>query len=158
MSHKQTLMNGYQNDFQIFHGNQKQDHIFHNKPLRHYFLKIYSQIISVISAYKDPVENQHMEKIIDKFVTGFFVVILGILWYCSSKYQINPNQYTIVIYDVYGNQTKIEGIRTSFSTYQVANSYISEYQNRFVNHNFSMATQMPEIKNRLLVIFKNIQR
>jgi hypothetical protein len=158
MSHRQTLMSDYQNGFQIFHGIQKQDHIFHNKPLRHYFLKIYSQTFSAISAYKDPVENHHMKKIIDKFVTGFFVAVLRILWYCSSKYQITPNQYTIVIYDVYGNQTKIDRIRTSFSTYQVANSYILEYQNRFVNHNFSMATQMPEIKNRLLVIFKNIQR
>ena len=151
-------MNDYQNAFQIFHVTQKQDHIFHNKPWIHCFLRIYSQIFSVISAYKDPVENQRMKKIIDKFVTGFFVVVLGILWYCSSKYQITPNQYTIIIYDIYGNQTKIDGIRTSFSTYQVANNYISEYQNRFVNHNFSMATQMPEIKNRLLVIFKNIQR
>ena len=86
------------------------------------------------------------------------MAVLGILWYCSSKYQITPNQYTIVIYDVYGNQIKIDEIRTSFSTYQVAISYISEYQKRFVNYNFSMATQMPEIKNRLLVIFRNIQR
>ena len=124
----------------------------------HCFLKVFPQSISVISAYKDPVENQHMKKIIDKCVTGFFVVILGILWYCSSKYQVKPNQYTIVIYDVYGNLIKIDEIRTSFNTYQVANSYILEYQNRFVNYNFSMATEMPEIKSRLLGIFKNIQR
>lgn len=72
-------MSGNQNDFQIFHEIQKQDHIFHSKPLPHYFLKAFSQSISVISAYKDPVENHHMKKIIDKFVTGFFVVTWGIL-------------------------------------------------------------------------------
>jgi len=85
----------------------------------------------VIIAYKDPVENQQLKKIIDKFVTEFFVVTLGILWHYSSKYQVKPNQYTILIYDVFGNQIKIDGIRTSFSTYRVTNSYISEYQNRF---------------------------
>ena len=95
----------------------------------------------------------------DKFVTGFFVVILGILWYYSSKYQVKPNQYTILIYDVFGNQIKIDEIRTSFSTYRVTKSYISEYQNRFPHYDFSMATEMPEIKRKtLLRIFKKVQR
>jgi hypothetical protein len=100
-----------------------------------------------------------MKKITDKFVTGFFVVTLGILWYFSSKYQVKPNQYTILIYDVFGNQVKIDEIRTSFSTYRVANSYISEYQNRFPHYDFSMASEMPEIKRKtLLQIFKKVQR
>jgi hypothetical protein len=100
-----------------------------------------------------------MKKIMDKFVTGFFVVTLGILWYCSSKYQVKPNQYTILIYDVFGNQIKIDEIRTSFSTYRVTKSYISEYQNRFPHYDFSMATEMPEIRRKtLLRIFKKVQR
>jgi len=90
-----------------------------------------------------------MKKIIDKFVTGFFVVTQGILWYCSSKYHVKPNQHTIISYDVFDNQIKIDGIRTSFSTYQVANNYISEYQNRFPHYNFSMAAEMPEIKRKM---------
>ncbi len=111
----------------------------------------------VISAYKDPVENQHMKKIMDKLVTGFFVMVLGILWYCSLKYNVKPNQYKIIIYDIFGNQIKIDGIRTSFSTYQVANSYISEYQNRFSHYDFSIASEIPEIKRKgLLRIFKEI--
>ena len=89
-----------------------------------------------------------MKKIIDKLVTGFFVVILGIVWYCSSKYQVKPNQYTISIYDVFGKQIKIDEIRTSFSTYKVTNSYILEYQNRFPHYNFSMTEEMPEIKRK----------
>jgi len=115
-------------------------------------LKAFSQSISAISAYKDPVENHNMKKIIDKFVTGFFVVILGIAWYCSSKQHVRPNQYTIIIYDIYGNQLKIDEIRTNFNTYQVANNYITEYQNRFPHYDFSMATEMPEIKRKILFI------
>jgi len=41
--------------------------------LPHCFSKTFPQSISVISAYKDPVESHHMKKIIDKFVTVFFV-------------------------------------------------------------------------------------
>ena len=100
-----------------------------------------------------------MKKITDKFVTGFFVVTLGILWYFSSKYQVKPNHYTILIYDVFGNQMKIDEIRTSFNTYRVTKSYILEYQNRFPHYDFSMATEMQEIRRKtLLRIFKKVQR
>ena len=106
---------------------------------------------SVISAYKDPVENHHMKKILDKIVTGFFVVILGALWYCSSKYQVKPNHYSIVIYDVFGKQVEIDEIRTNFKTQKVAQSYISEYQKRFPHYGFSMAIEMPQIKRNLIL-------
>ena len=100
-----------------------------------------------------------MKKIIDKLVTGFFVVILGIVWYCSSKYQVKPNQYTISIYDVFGKEITINEIRTSFNTYKVTNSYILEYQKRFPHYNFSMTEEMPKIKRKEpLRIFKKIYR
>ena len=115
-------------------------------------------MVFIIIAYKDPVENQRMGKILDRFVTGFFVVTLGILWYCSSKHQVRQEQYRIIIYDVFGKQVKIDGVRISFSTYRVATNYISEYQDRFPHYDFSMATEISEIKRRpLLRIFKKNQ-
>ena len=93
-----------------------------------------------------------MKKIIDKFVTGFFVVILAIIGYCSSKQHVRPDKYTIIIYDVFGNQLKIDGIRTNFNTYQVANNYIAEYQNRFPHYDFSMATEIPKIRIKISFI------
>jgi len=112
----------------------------------------------MIIAYKDPVENQDVKKILDRFVTGFFVVTLGILWYCSSKYQVRQEPYRIIIYDVFGKPVKMDGVRTTFGTYRVATNYISEYQDRFPYCNFSMAEEIPEIKRRsLLRIFKKNQ-
>ena len=117
---------------------------------------IFSQIFCAISAYKDPVENQHMKKILDKFVTGFFVAILGTLWYCTRGF-VKPTQYKIVIYDILGNQVNVDGIRTSFSTPKVASNFISEYQNRFSQYNFSMASEIPIIKrNRVFEMLKKI--
>jgi hypothetical protein len=79
MFHIQTATGDCQGAFQIADEIQRQDHIFHNRPFPHDFLKNLPQMIFAIIAYKDPVENQHMEKILDKFVTRFFVVTLGIL-------------------------------------------------------------------------------
>ena len=99
-----------------------------------------------------------MKKILDRIITGFFVVVLGSLWYCSTKYQIKPQRYTIIIYDVFGKQTKIDEIRTEFKTQRVAQSYISEYRKRFSHYDFSMALEMPEMKRRLSIRkFKRIQ-
>lgn len=144
------LKNDYQNDFQIFHEIQKLDHIFHNILLLHCFLMISPQTFRVISAYKDPVENQHMRKILDKFITGFFVIMLGTLWYCTKCF-VNPIQYKIVIYDILGNQVSIDGVRTDFKTPKVANNFISEYQDRFAQYSFSMASEMPVIKRNWLL-------
>ena len=153
----QYLKNDYQNAFQTFHEIQKLDHIFRNIPWSHYFWMISPQTFRVISAYKDPVENQCMIKIWDRFVTGFFVIILGTLWYCT-KCIVNPVQYKIVIYDILGNQVNIDGVRTCFNTPKVANNFISEYQNRFSQYSFSMASEMP-INNRSWLLEKlKIQR
>jgi len=85
-------------------------------------------------------------------------MMFGILWYCSAKYQVNPSQYIVIVYDVFGRQTKIDGIRTRFKTLDVAQSYISEYQKCFEGFNFSTAQEIPLIKNPSYRIFKKIQR
>jgi len=87
----------------------------------------------VISAYKDPVESQDMKKIPDRCVTGFFVATLGILWYFSTRYYVKPNNHTVIIYDVFGKQIKLDEIRSNFKTHKVALSYISEYKRRFTH-------------------------
>ena len=94
-------------------------------------MRVYPYQITGISAYKDPVENQHMRKILDKFVTGFFVVVLGIAWYCSTKFYIKPDKHSIVVYDVFGKEVELDDVRTDFKTHSVAQSYISEYKKRF---------------------------
>jgi len=97
-----------------------------------------------------------MKKIADKFITGFFVVLLGSLWYLSTKYYVKPNQYNIIIYDPLGKEFKIEEIRTEFKTKKVAMSYVREYKNRFPNYDFSLAEEIPQIKGRK--IFSKISR
>ena len=116
---------------------------------------VFPQTFCVISAYKDPVENHHMGKIIDKLVTGFFVVTLGTIWYCTKSF-VKPSKYKVIIYDVFGNQVNIDGIRTNFSTSKVANNFISEYQSRFSHYDFSISAEMPEVKRSW--IFEKIKK
>lgn len=84
-----------------------------------------------------------------KIVTGFFVFTLGILWYFSTKRYVRPNQYNMIVYDVFGKKCELEGIRTDFRTKQVAVRYTKEYQDRFPQYNFSIEESIPEIKSRI---------
>lgn len=85
--------------------------------------------------------------------------MLGIPWYCSVKYYIKPKECSIIIYDIFGKQVKIDGIRTNFKTREVAKSYITEYQKRFSHYEFTMAIETPEIrKNSALRIFKKYHK
>lgn len=109
---------------------------------------VFSQHNSKLSAYKDPVENHRVRKISDKIITGFFVFTFGILWYFSTKYHFRPNDYSIVIHDVFGKEITMNDLRTEFKTKEVTSSYISEYQNRFPQYNFSIKLEFPEIKRK----------
>ena len=89
-----------------------------------------------------------LNKLLDKIITGIFVGIFAIMWFFSSRYYERPNQYSIVVYDVFGKQINIEGLRTDFHTNEVTISYIKEYQKRFSHYNFSVEHPIPEIKKR----------
>ncbi len=96
-----------------------------------------------------------MRKVFDKMITGFFVIVLGTIWYCSTKYYVKPNDYKIIIYDVYGKQVNIKEIRTQFKTSKVAKSYVTEYKKRLPHYDFTIAIDEPKIKeNSTPRIFK----
>ena len=91
-----------------------------------------------------------MKKFLDKIITGFFVFTFGIAWYCTTQYYVNSKPYKIVVYDVYGKESKLD-IRTKFQNKMVAFSYIKEYQKIFPHLNFSIEQSLPEIKRRTLL-------
>ncbi len=97
-----------------------------------------------------------MKKIANRIVTDFFVFVFGVLWFFSIRYQVKPDQYNIIVYDVLGKQVKLDGIRTSFKTKEVATSFLKEYKNRFTHYEFSIAETIPEFRRRL--VFSKILR
>ena len=111
-----------------------------------------------ISPYKHPVENQAMNKNIDKCITGFFVVMLGIIWYFSTKCNVNHNQFNIIVYDTLGKEFHMSGIRTNFKTKNVAISYTREYKNRFPHYDFSISEEIPQFRGRIFSKIVNVQR
>ena len=96
-----------------------------------------------------------MKKFLDKIVTEFFVMILWILWYCSTRYYVKSNDYSIIIYDIYGNQVKIKDIRTEFKISKVAKNYMIADKEGLPHYDFTITIDTPNVKNNTIPrIFK----
>lgn len=91
-----------------------------------------------------------MKKFSNKVIVGFFVLVFGILWYVSTRYQIQPERYKIIAYDMFGKESRLEGIRTDFKTQQVASSYVEEYKKIFPDHDFFIGERLLKTRLRLL--------
>ena len=117
-------------------------------------------IVFIVSPYKDPAKIHFMKKFFDRFVTGFFVLTFGIIWFFSTHYYVKTKPYQIIAYDVYGKKITPEEIRTKFQTSDVAISYIKEYQMSFPHLSFSIESDIPEIRKRSLMkkILQRVQR
>ena len=89
--------------------------------------------------------------IADKIVTAIFVGVFAIMWFCSTRYYEKPKQYLIIVYDVFGCQIFLEGLRTNFRTIEVATSYIKDYQETFPQYSFSLESFLPEIKRKTIL-------
>jgi len=59
-----------------------------------------------------------------------------------------------MIYDIFGKEIKIEGVRTNFKIKEVAQSHISEYKKRFQYHTFSIGEEI-QTKRKLRIFKKN---
>ena len=55
-----------------------------------------------------------------------------------------------MIYDVFGKESKPNGIRTKFYTQGVAHSYSKEYQKLFPHLEFSIQSYIPEVKRKTI--------
>ena len=83
---------------------------------------------------------------------GFFLAFFPILF----KKRINSKSvvYTLVVFDVYGNKTTLNGLRTSFQNKEVALSFAKFYKKEFPLYDFGIIHEINGIEK--LMITKHI--
>jgi hypothetical protein len=84
--------------------------------------------------------DQNLVSNVLNFVRGFefaIIVMIAALFLLVSAYMIlrqykrEPKSYSIVVYDVFGRETIIDGLRRMFSTYDAAESYARLYRETY---------------------------
>lgn len=74
------------------------------------------------------------------------VVVFVVAWLLKAKPHNRPGAYRVVIFDVFGQESTIDGLRIDFKNHDVAWSHMKEYKKRYPLHNFALVADSKESK------------
>ena len=135
-----------------------------NKILKVFDWKTYSFTAIAVVAFSNIVVEIFSQTIPSVLITFFRnageVVILGsvcifaVAWLLKARPHNRPKKYDVVVFDVFGNKSQIDGIRTEFKTHDVAWSFMKQYKATYPLYNFALVSKQP--KQGKPTIFKYI--
>ena len=82
------------------------------------------------------------------------VLLFAIAWLVKARPHNRPKKYDVVVFDVFGKESKIDGIRTQFKTHDVAWSFMKQYKETYPLYNFALVSKQK--KQEKPTIFKYI--
>ncbi len=124
-----------------------------------YFQKIFDYKTYIVTALAVISFSNFMAVLFGQTIPGIFLaffkmageyVILGavfvfaLIWLVKAKPHNRPKQYSVVIFDVFGKKSQIDGIRTEFKTHDVAWSFMKQYKKEYPLYNFALVSEYPE--------------
>ncbi len=134
------------------------------KILRIFDWKTYSFTAIAVIGFSNIVVELFGQTIPNVMITFFRnageVVILGsvflfaITWLVKAKPHNRPKKYDVIVFDVFGKESKIDGIRTQFKTHDVAWSFMKQYKETYPLYNFALVSKQK--KQEKPIIFKYI--
>jgi hypothetical protein len=80
------------------------------------------------------------------------VFVFAIAWLLKAKPHKKPQNYSLIVYDVFGNESTIDGLRTEFKTHDVAWSFMKHYKKSYPLYNFALVSDLPNSEKK--TIFK----
>jgi hypothetical protein len=78
------------------------------------------------------------------------VFVFAIAWLLKAKPHKRPQHYFVVPYDVFGNQSEIDGLRTNFKTHDVAWSFMKNYKKSYPLYNFALVSDIPNSERKTI--------
>ena len=82
------------------------------------------------------------------------VLLFALTWLVKARPRNIPRKYQVIVFDIFGIESEINGLRTEFKNHDVAWSYMKFYKKSYPLHSFAMVTKQ---KNSLKkIIFKYI--
>lgn len=78
------------------------------------------------------------------------VFLFAFAWILKARPHNRPKKYSVVVFDVYGKETSMDGIRTDFKTHDVAWSFMKQYKKSYPLYNFALVSDMPKSVKRTI--------
>jgi hypothetical protein len=80
---------------------------------------------------------------------GFFLVFSPTLF--KKRFDSKSMVYTLVVFDVYGNKTTLNGLRTNFKNKEVALSFAKFYKKQFPLNDFGVIHEINGIEKLMIL-------
>jgi hypothetical protein len=132
--------------------------------LRIFDWKTYTFTAIAIIAFSNIVVELFGQTIPNVFMTFFrnaseavilaSVFLFAVTWLLKARPHNRPKKYNVVVFDVFGKETQIDGIRTEFKTHDVAWSFMKQYKTAYPLYNFALVSK--QIQQDKPTIFKYI--
>ncbi len=114
----------------------------------------FSNFVAVLFGQTIPAIILDFFKVAGEYVVLGAVFVFALAWLLKAKPHNRPKQYSVIVFDVYGKQSHIDGIRTEFKTHDVAWSFMKQYKKAYPLYNFALTSQLP--KSEKPTIFRYI--
>ena len=84
------------------------------------------------------------------------IVILGLVflfaltWLLKARPHKIPKQYQVIIFDIFGEEAQIDGLRTEFKNHDVAWSFMKFYKKSYPLCDFAMVTKQKNSSKKII--------
>jgi len=82
------------------------------------------------------------------------VFLFALAWLLKARPHKIPKQYQVIVFDIFGKESRIDGLRTEFKNHDVAWSFMKFYKKSYPLDNFAMVTEQRNSPKK--IIFKYI--
>ncbi len=78
------------------------------------------------------------------------VFVFALAWILRARPHNRPKSYSLIAFDVFGNESTIDGIRTEFKTHDVGWSFMKQYKKSYPLYNFALVSDSQESERRTI--------
>ncbi len=82
------------------------------------------------------------------------VFLFALAWLLKARPRKIPKKYQVLVFDIFGKESQIDGLRTEFKNHDVAWSFMKFYKKSYPLDNFAMVTEQRNSPKK--IIFKYI--
>jgi len=82
------------------------------------------------------------------------VFLFALAWLIKARPNNIPKKYQIIVFDVVGKESHVDGMRTEFKNHDVAWNFMKLYKKSYPLCNFAMVTKQKDSAKK--IIFKDI--
>ena len=82
------------------------------------------------------------------------VFLFALAWLLKARPRKISKKYQVLVFDIFGKESQIDGLRTEFKNHDVAWSFMKSYKKSYPLHSFAMVTKQKNSPKK--IIFKYI--